>query len=68
MDVRYFNSMNSVRSNNLSLKYKRFTPSGCKVSGIKKFEFWQGLNSFVLQFWEKPGNKNKGKRNGAGLA
>ena len=32
-------TMNSVRSNNLSLKYQRFTPSGCKDIGIIKFEF-----------------------------
>jgi len=25
-----FQAMNSVRSNSLILKYKRFTPSGCK--------------------------------------
>ena len=31
--------MNSVISNNLSLKYQRFTPSGCKDLGIGKFEF-----------------------------
>ena len=30
--------MNSVRSNNISFKYKRFTLSGCK-NGIGKFEF-----------------------------
>ena len=34
--------MNSVRSNNLSLKYQRFTPQGCKDIGIRKFE-WQRL-------------------------
>ena len=31
--------MNSVRSNNLSLKYQMFTLSGCKAIGIIKFEF-----------------------------
>jgi len=31
--------MNSVRSNNLSLKYQRFTPTGRKDLGIRKFEF-----------------------------
>ena len=31
--------MNSVGSNNLSLKCQRFTPTGCKDIGIKKFEF-----------------------------
>ena len=30
--------MNSVRSNNKSLKYHSFTPSGCKVIVITKFE------------------------------
>ena len=32
-------TMNSVRSNHLSLKYQRFTPSGYKDIGIRKFEF-----------------------------
>ena len=31
--------MNSVGSNNLSLKYQRLTPSGCKDIGIRKFDF-----------------------------
>ena len=30
--------MNSVRSKCLSLKYKMFTPSGCKDIGIRKFD------------------------------
>jgi len=30
--------VNSVRSNNLSLKYLWFTPSGCKDIGFRKFE------------------------------
>ena len=30
--------MNSARSNNLGLKYQRFTTSGCKDTGIRKFE------------------------------
>jgi len=34
-----FQTMNSVRSNNIRLKYHRFTPSGCKGLGIRKFEF-----------------------------
>ena len=34
-----FQNMNSVRSNNLRLKYQRFTPSGWKDIGIRKFEF-----------------------------
>jgi len=31
--------MNSVRPNNLSLKYQRFTSSDCKDIGIRQFEF-----------------------------
>jgi len=31
--------MNSVVSNNLSLKYQRFTPSGSKDIEITKFDF-----------------------------
>jgi len=30
--------MNSVRLNNICLKYLRFTPLGCKDIGIKKFD------------------------------
>ena len=29
----------SIRSNNLSLKYQRFTPSGCIDIGLRKFDF-----------------------------
>ena len=36
---KIFQTMNSVRSNNVSLKYKRPTPSGCKDIRIIKFEF-----------------------------
>ena len=32
-------TMNSFRSNNLSLKYHRSTPIGCKDMGIGKFWF-----------------------------
>ena len=31
--------MNSVRSDNLSLKYQRFILSGCKDIGIRKLEY-----------------------------
>ena len=31
--------MNAVRSNNVSLKYQRFTSSGYKVKGFTKIEF-----------------------------
>ena len=34
-----FQTINSVRSNYLSLKYQRYTPSVCKEVGIRKFEF-----------------------------
>ena len=30
-----FQTINSVRLNSLSLKYQRFTPSGCKYIGIR---------------------------------
>ena len=32
-------TLNSVKSNNLSLKYQRITTSGCRDIGIRKFEF-----------------------------
>ena len=32
-------TVNSFKSNGLSLKYKSCTPSGCKDVGIRKFEF-----------------------------
>ena len=31
--------MNFVKSNNLSLKYRKFTPSGCNDLVIRKFKF-----------------------------
>ena len=31
--------MNYVRLSNPSLKYLRFTPSGCRDIGLRKFEF-----------------------------
>ena len=42
-----FQTMNSVRSNNLSLKYSKCKPSGCKDIRIRKFEFC-GKDTF---FW-----------------
>ena len=39
--------MNSVRSNNPSLKYKRYTVSGSKDIGIRKFEL-VAKTQFVL--------------------
>ena len=34
-----FQTISSVRSNSLSLKYQRFKPSGCKDEGVRKCEF-----------------------------
>ena len=34
-----FQAVNYVRSENLSFKYKRFTPSGFLDKGTRKFEF-----------------------------
>ena len=34
-----FQTMNYVRSNNLNLKYQKFTPSGYKDLGVIIFEF-----------------------------
>ena len=35
--------MNALRSRNVSLKYQRFTSSGCKDIGITKIEFVANL-------------------------
>ena len=41
--------MNSVRANNLSLKYQRFTSSDCKDIGIRHLEFVKKkLSSFAI--------------------
>jgi len=34
-----FQNINSGRSKSLSLKYQRFTPSGCKDIGVRKCKF-----------------------------
>ena len=34
----HLQTINSVRLNSLSLKYKRFTPSSCKDRGIRRFK------------------------------
>ena len=36
---KIFQTMNFLRSNNLSMKYQRITSYGCKNIGIRKFEF-----------------------------
>ena len=41
-----FQTINSVRSNNLSLKYQRFRPPGCRDIGFRNFEFVAKLNFF----------------------
>ena len=38
--------MKSVISNNLSLKYQRFKPSGCKDLGLENLILCQRFNSF----------------------
>ena len=45
--------MNSVRPNNLSLKYQKFTPPGCKDIGISKFGVVANTQ-FLNQQTEKP--------------
>ena len=41
--------MNSVRSNEPSLKYQRFTPSGCEDIGMRNFVFVPGKISVPLK-------------------
>ena len=58
-----FQTINSVRSNNVSLKYQRPTTSGCKDIGIRKFEFVScDKDSISLQKvytkWVKTGSKD----------
>ena len=43
--------MNFVRSNNLSLKYQKLTPLGCKDIGIIKFEF-VAKTQFLLKVYD----------------
>ena len=45
-----FDFLIQVRSNNRSLIYQRFTPSGSKDIGIRILEFVQRLNFFPF-FW-----------------
>ena len=53
-----FQNFNSIRSNILSLKYQRVTPSGCEAIGVRKCEFvaktqflWEILQSKGFTFW-----------------
>ena len=43
--------MNSVRPNNLSLKYQRFTSSDCKDIGIRPFEFVPVPLRLITDIW-----------------
>ena len=40
-------TINNVKPNNLSLKYQRFTQSGCKDIKIRKLSLWQKLSFFM---------------------
>ena len=46
-----FKTINSGRPNSLSLKYQRFTPSGCKDIGIRKFKFVANQFLYKLLLW-----------------
>ena len=45
--VQAFQTVNSVISKNPSLKYERFTSSGCKKQGCENLSLWQRLNFFA---------------------
>ena len=47
-----FQTINSGRSNSLSLKYQRFTPSGCKDIGVRKCKF-VAKTQFLYQTFNK---------------
>ena len=62
-----FQSINSVGSNNLSFKYKRFTPLGCKDIDIRKFEFEAKIQFFLPQRrkrteWKEEGSEINKKK------
>ena len=48
--------MNSVESNRLSLKYQRFSQTGCKDIESKNLEFVAKLNFFLEKELIKNGN------------
>ena len=54
----FFQTMNSVRSNNIIFYYYRFPSSGCKNIGIRKFELVAKLISFVKWIESVPQTKN----------
>ena len=41
-----FQTMNSVKSKSLSLKYQRLTPASAKILGLDNLSLWQKLSSF----------------------
>ena len=51
--------MNSVKWNNLRLKYHRFTPSGCKDIRIRKFEFVAKIQFLYIVVIEKLNQRQK---------
>ena len=53
--------MNSVRSNNLSLKY--LTPSGYKDIGITQFEFVAKTSNLLFVLFDETVNASKFKIN-----
>ena len=55
--------MNFVRSNNLSLKYQRFTPSGSKDKGIIKIEFVSKIQFLNRKLVNQSCRKGKNIRN-----
>ena len=42
-----FQAKHSVKLNNLCWKYKKFTPSGCRDIGIRKFKFLANTQSIL---------------------
>jgi len=59
--------MNSVSSNNLSLKYKRFTPSDCKDKGIIFVLFYDvhKENMFTINLGDGCEAPSKARKKGA---
>ena len=58
LDFCFFQTLNSVISNNQICKYQRVSPSGCKDIGIRNLEF-VAKTQFLYQQLEK---KLKGNR------
>ena len=58
VDLWFLLTIKSVRSNRLSLKYKLFTPTGCKNIGIRKSSLWQIINLFHIRSVPRDLNSN----------